>query len=216
MFELGYTYGWRVDEVQGLRARQIDLIEGMVRLEDSKNGEPREAAMTQSIRVLLTECIRGKQPDDYVFTRADNQPVRDFHKTWANVCVAAGVGEFLCPICEKSVNAEMHCEPCQKEWTRNEAKYTGKDGGLIFHHLRRTGVMNMSRAGISDKVGMTISGHLTRSIYDRYRIVPPKDLRDAARALEFSQREAIEKSEFGHSCTKNGQSAKCAPACTFA
>jgi hypothetical protein len=78
-------------------------------------------------------------------------------------------------------------------------KYSGKDGGLIFHDLRRTGVMNMSRAGISDKVGMTISGHLTRSIYDRYRIVPPKDLRDAARALETSQREALEKSQLGQS-----------------
>jgi hypothetical protein len=57
--------------------------------------------------------------------------------------------------------------------------------------------MNMSRAGIPDKVGMTISGHLTRSIYDRYRIVPPKDLRDAARSLEVSQREALEKVKVG-------------------
>jgi integrase len=200
MFELGYTYGWRVSEVVGLRVRQVDLMEGMVRLEDSKNGEPREAAMTQSIRVFLTECVRGKQPADHVFTREGGQPVRNFRKRWANVCVAAGVGEFLCPLCEDAVNAEMHCAGCKKDWTRNKVKYSGKDGGLIFHDLRRTGVMNMSRAGISDKVGMTISGHLTRSIYDRYRIVPPKDLRDAARALEASQRDALEKSqapEFG-------------------
>jgi hypothetical protein len=46
---------------------------------------------------------------------------------------------------------------------------------------------------------MTISGHLTRSIYDRYRIVPPKDLRDAERTLEASQREALEKSQLGQS-----------------
>jgi hypothetical protein len=72
-------------------------------------------------------------------------------------------------------------------------KYSGKDGGLIFHDLRRTVVMNMSRAGIPDKVGMTISGNKTRSIYDRYRIVPPKDLRDAARMLEASQCEALGK-----------------------
>jgi hypothetical protein len=207
MFELGYTYGWRIGEVVGLRVRQVDLLAGMVRLEDSKNGDPREAAMTQSIRVLLTECIRGKQPDEHVFTRmargksgqAENQPVRDFRKTWANVCVAAGVGKFLCPTCENPVNAEMHCDSCMQDRTRNEVRYTGKDGGLIFHDLRRTGVINMSRAGISDKVGMTISGHLTRSIYDRYRIVPPKDLRDAARALEVSQHEALEKSQLGQS-----------------
>jgi integrase len=201
IFEVGHTFGWRDSEVLGLRVRQVDFIEDMIRLEDSKNGEPREAAMTQSVRALLVECVRGKQPEEYVFTRLvrrksgemENQPVRDFRKVWANACVAAGVGKFLCPKCESPVNTELRCISCKTDWLRKSVKYSGQNGGLIFHDLRRTGVMNMSRAGIPDKVGMTISGHLTRSIYDRYRIVPPKDLRDAARALEASQRESLNK-----------------------
>jgi integrase len=205
IFEVGHTYGWRVSEVLGLRVRQVDLIDDMVRLDDSKNGDPREVAMTQSVRALLTECVRGKQSDEYVFTRAvvgengqmENQRVRNFRKVWANICVAAGVGKFLCPKCEGAVNPELRCVACETDWLRKSVRYSGQDGGLIFHDLRRTGVMNMSRAGIPDKVGMTISGHLTRSIYDRYRIVPPKDLRDAARALEVSQREALEKVKVG-------------------
>ena len=50
---------------------------------------------------------------------------------------------------------------------------------------------------------MTITGHKTRSVFDRYHIVAPSDLRDAACKLETSQgleREALEKScapEFG-------------------
>jgi hypothetical protein len=51
---------------------------------------------------------------------------------------------------------------------------------------------------------MCISGHKTRSVFDRYHIVAPSDLRDAARKLENTQqqeRAALEKSratEFGH------------------
>jgi hypothetical protein len=63
----------------------------------------------------------------------------------------------------------------------------------------------MVRAGVSERVAMSISGHKTRSVFDRYHIVAPSDLRDAARKLEMTQkmeREALENSrapEFGHS-----------------
>jgi transposase len=90
--ELARTYGWRKQEILKMRVSQVDLFQRTLRLEvgSTKNRDGREVSMTDAIYTLLLECVRGKTGEQFVLTRRDGRPVKDFRKTWANICAKAG------------------------------------------------------------------------------------------------------------------------------
>jgi integrase len=167
-----YYTGCRIGEILGLQWRQVDLIARIVRLEvgETKSGEGRVIPLQveelyQSL-VMLKAARDAQFPDcSWVFARGDKQ-IRTFRRAWFNACEDAGLWDPA--ISEKP--------------------------DRIVHDLRRTGVRNLIRAGVPEKVAMMISGHKTRSIFDRYNIVDERDaIEGMARLDRYSrEREAAE------------------------
>jgi integrase len=156
-----YNTGRRKGEILALQWTQVDLKERVVRLElgKTKNDEGRTIPLTSDLfeDLAMQKAIRDQSwpKCPWVFHRYGEQ-IKNFRGSWKNASKKAGL------------------------WTGDEK--TGRPTKL-FHDLRRTGVRNLVRAGVSETVAMRISGHKTRSIFDRYNITSEKDLKDAARRL---------------------------------
>jgi integrase len=93
---VAYKFGFRTGELLSIRVRQVDLAGRIIRLNpgETKNDEGRIAPMTSEIHELLKHCVKGKGPDDFVFTRGKKRVI-DFRGAWDIITAAAGVPGLL-------------------------------------------------------------------------------------------------------------------------
>ena len=167
----GYTYGWRHSEVIGLTWDRVDLKSRVVRLEPgtTKNDKGRTVYLDDEILDMLKELFSRRRLDmPYVFLR-DGQPIKGFRKAWAKACIEAG-------LCE--VRKDRQGKPVVVKDRKGNEKAV-KVSTKLFHDLRRTAIRNLVRSGVSETVCMAISGHRTRSVFQRYDITSDRDLMEA-------------------------------------
>jgi len=166
MFIFGYWTGCRFGEIAQLEWSQVDLKGRAVRLRDdqTKPGEPRIIPLGGPGADLYDMLVEQKKrraslcPDSpWVFFRQGSVNPR-----------------------KQSARRGRPVVDIRKAWDK-AVKETGID--RLFHDLRRTGVRNLVRAGVPEKVAMLISGHKTRSVFERYNIVDERDLHEAADKL---------------------------------
>ena len=204
-----YSLGMRLGELEQLTWKNVDLRASVIRLEadQTKSGEGREIpfGLLPELAALMTQLWEASK-SDLVFTRPDGGPLGCFRKAWIRACVKAALGRMVwrCPSCKNMIEVQKQPWPperppkeIEKPPTCNcSAVYVWHYEGLIFHDLRRTAVRNLRRAGVPESVAMTISGHKTREVFERYNI---KDLTDVQRAMkaldQFQRHEAFQLAE---------------------
>jgi len=166
----GYKVGWRDQEIVSLQWSNVDLQNGIVTLKagETKNDDARTVYLDDELKSLFQQQWenrkRNRKLTPFVFPNKDTSGmIVNFRKAWNTACRKAGLG-YGYVVSVKYV----------KKW---ESKFSS---GPIFHDFRRTAVRNMVRSGIPERVAMMISGHKTRSVFDRYNIVSDADLKAAA------------------------------------
>lgn len=180
---LGHA-GLRLSEALTLKWAQVDFMSNLIRLDpgETKSGEGREIPITPALGALL----RPRRRKDFPFVcwreERDGKPVRvkGHRRAWERACVEAGLGKF-----EPVLDAEgkpVILKRCDRP--RGKGKARVRYVGLIFHDLRRSAVRNLVESGLREKDAMAISGHKTRSVFDRYNIRTSKDVADAGERLQ--------------------------------
>jgi integrase len=182
---IAYHTAMRAGEVLSLRWDQIDFLGNTITLRagETKNDEARTIPIVPVLRALLEEQHSRRQAGfPYVcFWRNKKGRVRqigNFRKAWYRACEKAGVGRM--GPARDPVTGNLVYEKNSGSRPKPKLVYNG----LIFHDLRRSGVRNLVRAGVPERVAMAISGHKTRAVFDRYNIVSGHDLNEAAQKLD--------------------------------
>jgi len=170
----GYKIGWRSQEIASLTWNNVDLKNGIVTLKvgETKNKEARTIYIDQEVTSILNkQWDKRKQTGKiipFIFPgQSGNGRIVNFRRSWNSACRKIGMGYGY-----------RLLEDYVQKWESTLPP------GPIFHDLRRTAVRNMVRAGVPERVAMTISGHKTRSVFDRYNIVNDSDLKMAAKMQE--------------------------------
>jgi integrase len=156
-----WATGWRSKtEVLNRQWRHVDLVKGEIRLEpgETKNRKPR--AFPFRIHPELSAAIDAQRAYTDRIQRETGQVIPwVFHRRGRHFG-----------------RAFWH------QW-KKACESVGL-AGRIPHDFRRTAVRNLvQEAGVSERVAMRLTGHLTRSIFDRYHVVNDEDLKLAVGKL---------------------------------
>jgi integrase len=155
MVTFGYKTGCRKSEIADLQWSQVDMDNGSVTLNPGETKNDR--GRTVYLDVELKQLLQGQ---------------RRMQKTLGMLSAYVFHGE----------SGKDKIKDFRGAWeTACQSAWIGKK---FFHDLRRTAVRNLVRSGVPERVAMMISGHQTRSVFERYNIVSDDDLRMAANKQE--------------------------------
>lgn len=158
VMQFAYLTGWRKREVLGLTWGAVDFEAGIVRLESDQTKNRQGRTFPFGALPKLGALLRAQRERTTVVER-EAQAICPwvFHRNGR-------------PIRSYDVAWRAACRKAGLP-------------GRIFHDFRRSAARNLVRAGVPERVAMQLTGHLTRSVFDRYAIVNESDLAEGVAKL---------------------------------
>ncbi|MCJ7541533.1 MAG: site-specific integrase [Desulfobacterales bacterium] len=159
-----YWTGCRDGQIRALTWAMVSIKDRLIKAPGriTKNKKPHTIYMNDPLLEVIKERRSKRNLGcPYIFHR-NGKNINDFRFVWNRACRETELGYGY------KINDEY-----AEKW-----EHLGR--GPTFHDFRRTAVRNLIRSGITDNVAMKITGHKTRSVFDRYDIVVSDDLKLAA------------------------------------
>jgi len=151
-----YVSGWRKREITGLRwGDNVDRERGTVIL------APHETKNKKARLIVL-----------------DDELKEIIERQWRKRIETGSLLPWVFP----NYQNDGRISDFRTSW-HTALKKVGLDGKLL-HDNRRTAVRNLVRAGVPENIAMAATGHLTRSVFDRYDIINEDDMKMAAEMRE--------------------------------
>lgn len=151
----GFYTGMRRGEILSLTWDKVDMEQHVIRLEASDTKD-KEPRLVPICRELfdVLKAIPRAIHDNHVFL-FKGKPVKSLKTGLIRVCRDAGI---------------------------DYGRFV--KGGFVFHDLRHCFNTYMRKAGVAESVIMEITGHSTRTMFDRYNRVDADDVRRAVDQLQ--------------------------------
>jgi integrase len=166
LVQVAYSTGIRRGELTSLHWENLDLTDRQIRLNarETKNGEGRVIPIADE----LVEVLRVQL---------------EFRNTYFPECPLV----FFRTVRTKKNPIRRGCRSAISGRPSRQCVLVQACLEQSFTICGGAAVRNMVRAGVQERVAMRISGHKTRSVFDRYNIVSEDDLTEAVRKVQKYQ-----------------------------
>ncbi len=164
--------GWRAGEARALTWAAVDFEGGTIRLE----GTATKNRQARTFPFVVLPALRALMASQREYTTAVERETEQFVR-WVFHRHGRPIGDYGHEWRAAVDRASHRGEGPAREVVRPQLV------GRLVHDLRRTAVRNLSRAGVPERVAMQLTGHMTRSVFDRYRIVNEADLAEGVMKL---------------------------------
>jgi integrase len=97
LLTFGYLTGWRFGEIVGLKWSQVNLKDGIVRLEpgETKNGKGRTLFLEPELVDLFKDLLRNRRLDCQLVFHRDGKKIGDFRNSWKKAFEQAKIPKML-------------------------------------------------------------------------------------------------------------------------